>query len=92
VSDIELTDELKQMNRYYRLLWALVAESMGVLNSEGLSPEERLGRLREKLEFVRRYLRVMPTSVKAELNADPRVQATIAEIHRQMNDPQAADT
>lgn len=80
MQDGKLTDELKQMNSYYRLLCGLVNESMGVLHREGLSPEERLEELRAKLEFARRYLHIMPPSIRAELHANPRVQAMLADL------------
>ena len=77
-----MTDELKQMNAYWRLLAGLVNEGFGVVSDERLSPEARLDRLREKLQFARRYLRVLPPSIRAELDANPRVQATLADIGR----------
>jgi hypothetical protein len=77
-----MTDELKQMNAYWRLLAGLVGEGLGVVNDERLSPEERLERLRQKLEFARHYMRVLPPSVRAELDADPAVQAVMADIAR----------
>jgi hypothetical protein len=73
------------MNAYWRLLAGLVSEGLGVVNDERLSPEARLERLREKLEFARRYLRVLPASVKVELDADLRVQAALADIARRHN-------
>lgn len=87
MSDNNLTDELKQMNAYWRLLAGLVNEGLGVVSDERLSPEARLERLREILHFARRYLRVMPPSVKAELDANPRVQAMLANIARRHADP-----
>src|SRR5690349_12738369 len=78
--EYDMTDEFKQMNTYWRLLAGLVNEGLGVVDDERLSPEERLERLREKLKFARRYLRVLPPSVKAELDADPNVQAALVEI------------
>jgi hypothetical protein len=68
------------MNAYWRLLAGLVNEGLGVIGDERLSPEARLEQLREKLEFARRYLRNMPPSVMAELDANPRVQAMLADI------------
>jgi hypothetical protein len=82
MSDYTLTDELKQMNAYWRLLAGLVNEGLGVVGDERRSPEERLDWLREKLEFARRYLRVLPPSVRAELDAHPRIQAMLADIDR----------
>src|SRR5437763_43227 len=80
MSDINLTDEIKQMNVYWRLLAGLVNEGLGVIGEERLSPEARLERLRAKLVFARRYLRALPPSVKAELDANPRIQAAMADI------------
>ena len=68
------------MNAYWRLLAGLVNEGLGVVGDERLSPEERLEQLRAKLVFARRYLRALPPSVKAELDANPRVQAVLADI------------
>jgi hypothetical protein len=87
MSDIKLTDDLKQMNAYWRLLAGLVNEGLGVIGDARLSPEARLEQLREKLQFARRYLRVLPPSVKAELDADPRVQAVLADIARRSDHP-----
>jgi hypothetical protein len=80
MSTITLTDELKQMNAYWRLLAGLVNEGLGVIDDERLSPKARLERLREKFHFVQRYLRDLPPSVRAELDADPAVQAVLADI------------
>jgi hypothetical protein len=82
MQDIKLTDELKQMNAYWRLLAGVVNEGLGVMADERLSPEDRLERLREKLEFAGRYLRVLPPSIRRELDADVRVQAVMADIAR----------
>src|SRR5215207_8825638 len=79
---VDMTDDLKQMNAYWRLLAGLVNEGLGVVGDERLSPEARLERLREKLEFAQRYLRVLPPSVRVEMDADPRVQAAMADIAR----------
>lgn len=87
MSFMNLTNELKQMNAYWRLLAGLVNEGLGVIDDERLSPEARLEQLREKLAFARRYLRVLPRSVKAELDAHPRVQAMLADIARRHDDP-----
>src|SRR6476469_2467330 len=87
MSDTKLTDELKQMNAYWRLLAGLVNEGLGVVGDERLSPEARLEQMREKLEFARRYLRVLPPSAKAELDADPSVQAALADIAGQSDHP-----
>jgi hypothetical protein len=87
MSDTKLTDELKQMNAYWRLLAGLVNEGLGVVADERLSPEARLEKLRQKLEFARRYIRDLPPSIKAELNANPRVQAMLADIAQQSDHP-----
>jgi hypothetical protein len=55
-------------------------EGLGVVGDERLSPETRLEQLREKLEFARRYLRVLSPSVRAELDTNPRLQAMLADI------------
>jgi hypothetical protein len=83
-----MTDEIKQMNAYWRLLAGLVNEGLGVVNDQRLSPEERLEQLRAKLVFARRYLRALPPSVKSELDANPRVQAVLAYIARRHNSDQ----
>jgi hypothetical protein len=88
---ITLTDELKQMNGYWRLLAGLVNEGLAVVNDERRSPEARLEQLREKLEFAQRYTQVLPSSIRAELDADPRVQAALEHVARRYEDPQAAD-
>ena len=82
MSDTKLTDEQKQMNAYWRLLAGLVNEGLGVVNDERRSPEARLQQLCEKLEFARRYLRFLPRTVKMELDAHPRMQATMASLGR----------
>src|SRR4051794_15327708 len=82
-----MTNQFKQMNAYWRLFAGLVNEGLGVVGDERLSPEARLERLRGKLGFARRYLRVLPPSVKAELDANPRVQAMLADIARQSVHP-----
>jgi hypothetical protein len=91
MSNTQLTDELKQMNAYWRLLAGLVNEGLGVVVDERLSPEARLEKLRQMLEFARRYIRDLPPSVRAELDADPPVQALLANVARRSKDPQAAD-
>lgn len=91
MSDTKLTNELKQMNRFWRLLIGLVNEGLGIINTEQLSPEARLEQLREKLEFAQRYTRELPPSVRAELDADPRVQATLEHVARRYEEPQSAD-
>jgi hypothetical protein len=50
MNDTKLTDELKQMNAYWRLLAGLVNEGLGIVVDERLSPEARLEQLREKLQ------------------------------------------
>ncbi len=75
-----LTDELKQMNAYWRLLAGLVNEGLGIVNDERRSPEARLERLRQRLEFARQFTHHLPPSVRAELDADPAVQAVLADI------------
>ena len=80
MSTITLTDELKQMNRYWTLLAGLVNEGLGIVNDERRSPEARLERLRERLEFARQFTRELPPSVRAQLDADPAVQAVLADI------------
>lgn len=90
MSDRELADELTQMTRFYRMLCGLVYESMVVLNAAELSSEERLRELREKLQFVQQYLygSPLPHSVKAELDANPAVQAVLADIARRRDPDQ----
>jgi hypothetical protein len=87
MSDTKLTDELKQMNAYWRLLAGLVNEGLGVVNDARLSPEARLERLREKLHFAHRCLQVLPRSVQAELDANPRVQTMLTDIARRSDPP-----
>jgi hypothetical protein len=77
---ITLTDELKQMNAYWRLLAGLINEGLGIVNDERHSPEVRLERLWERLEFARQFTQHLPPSVRAELDADPAVQAVLADI------------
>jgi hypothetical protein len=82
MGDTKLTDELKQMNSYWRLLVGLVNECLTLGNDARFSPEERLERLRERLEFAQRRTRKLPASVRAELDANPAVQAVMADIAR----------
>ena len=82
MSDTKLTDELKLMNAYWRLLAGLVNEGLGIVHDERLSPEARLEQIREKLEFAQRYTRELPPSVRAELDADPRMQAAMNDMIR----------
>ena len=73
-------------------LAGLVNEGLGVVNDERLSPEARLENMREKLEFAQRYLRVLPPSVRAEMDADPRVQAAMADIARRQGETSDKDS
>jgi hypothetical protein len=56
----------------------------------GRSPQARLERLREKLEFAQPYMRELPPSVRAELDANPAVQAALADMSRRPHEPPAA--
>jgi hypothetical protein len=75
----EVNDEIKQMNAYWRLLAGLVNEGLAVVHDVRLPPETRLDRLREKLEFAQQFTRTLPASVKTELDANPAVQAALAD-------------
>jgi hypothetical protein len=86
MSDINLTDELKQMNAYWRLLVGLINEGLGIINIQHLAPEERLHRLRARLEFAQQFVRELPPSVRAELDADPEVQAVLKDIAERRED------
>jgi hypothetical protein len=44
----------------------------------------RLEQLREQLEFAQRYTHVLPPSVRAELDADPAVQAVLADVAQRL--------
>jgi hypothetical protein len=80
MSDTTLTDQLKQMNAYWRLLVGLINEGLAIVNDERRSPEARLERLRQRLEFARQFTSHLPSGVRAELDADPAVQAVLADI------------
>src|SRR5262245_46691095 len=80
MSDINLSGELKQMNAYWRLLAGLINEGLGIANNQRLAPEERLDRLRARLEFAQQFVCELPASVRAELDADPEVQAVLKDI------------
>lgn len=90
MSDITLTDELRQMNRCWTLLVGLVNESMAILTDEDRSPEARLERLRQRLELAQRYTRDLPPSVRAELDADPIVQAALTAMAHEREGPHVA--
>jgi hypothetical protein len=90
--DTPLTDEIKRMNSWWRLLAGLVNECLALGSDSRLSPEARLEKIREKLEFARQYTGELPPSVRAELDADPRVQAVLAQIRRRADESPAAGT
>src|SRR5260221_4033767 len=92
MSDCILTDELKQMNRYWTLLSGVVHEGLAIVTDERLAPDVRLERMRQTLLFAQQYTRVLPPSILAELNVDPAVQAALARLARLDDDPQAAGT
>jgi hypothetical protein len=87
-----LTDELKQMNIYWKLLVGLVNESLGIIHTAQLAPEERLHQIHERLIFVQQYTRELPPSVRAELDANPRMQATLAHMRQRLGTPQKGET
>ena len=86
-----LTDELKQMNVYWKLLVGLVNESLGIIHTAQLAPEARLHQIHERLLFVQRYTRELPPSVRAELDANPKMQAMLAHMRQPTDDLQEGE-
>jgi hypothetical protein len=70
------------MNAYWRLLAGLINKGLGITNNQHLAPEERLNRIR-----ARQFVRGLPPSVRAELDADPEVQAVLKDVAERREAP-----
>ncbi len=74
---IPVTDELRQMNAYWRLLAGVMTELTSALDAPNLAPEERLAKVRACHDFVRPYVAALPESVLAEELARPEPHAAL---------------